>query len=139
VLSGRGLCDRPITLQRNQLSVVCLSVIEEPNRGCLSPLGLLSHGVGGGGTGPNRSFHTALFLLSELSYGSAHCFNQSRLQSVSAVWSTMTDSTKLKDMRNTFVNLRYSRYYHTFKDTVSQTVLVFGFKLNQSRNNLALT
>jgi hypothetical protein len=136
VLSGRGLCDGLVTLQRNLPSVVCLSVIEEPNRGGLGPLWLSSHG---GGTGPNHSFYTALFFLSELPYGSALCFNESRLQSVSVTWSTMTDSTKFKDMRNTLVNLRYSRYHHAFKDIVSQTVLVFGFKLNQSRNDLALT
>jgi hypothetical protein len=58
VLSGRGLCEGPITRRRSPvecgvsecdrgvlLSVVCLSVIEEPHRGGPDPgpLGGLSH------------------------------------------------------------------------------------------------
>jgi hypothetical protein len=45
VLSGRGLCDRPITRPENSDRVwyVYLSVIEEPHRGGLGPIGLLSH------------------------------------------------------------------------------------------------
>jgi hypothetical protein len=41
VFPGRGLCHGPITRHRGLLpSVVCLSVIEEPQRGGLGPLGL---------------------------------------------------------------------------------------------------
>jgi len=40
VLSGRGLCDGPITrLVEFSPYVVCLSVIEEPDRGSLGALG----------------------------------------------------------------------------------------------------
>ena len=42
VLPGRGLCHVPITRPGFLPSVVCTSVIEEPHRGGLGPLGLSS-------------------------------------------------------------------------------------------------
>jgi hypothetical protein len=45
VLSGRGFCDGLITLPEAFYRVRCveLSVTEEPHRGGLGPLGMLSH------------------------------------------------------------------------------------------------
>jgi len=51
VMSGRGLCDGSISHPEEFYQVWCvLSVIEEPHRGGLGPLGLSCHEkVGGGG------------------------------------------------------------------------------------------
>jgi hypothetical protein len=49
VLSGRGLCDGPMTRPGESYGVWCvLSVIEGPHRGGLGTLGLSSHWGGGG-------------------------------------------------------------------------------------------
>jgi hypothetical protein len=40
VLSGRSHCNGPVSSRGAPLSVVCVSVIEEPQNGGLGPLGL---------------------------------------------------------------------------------------------------